>query len=77
MMGRRSIDLSREGPGDQFPFPACSWCRRQSRLPDPQKKKKKKWREAEAGAMWRWKLHTAVRWRLCECGGMGVEAKRK
>jgi len=54
---------------------SCS--RRQSRLPDPQKKKKKSGKKQRRGWCGSGNYTRAVRWRLCECGGTGVEAKRK
>ena len=62
------------GPGDHLPLlslKSLNWWQR-SFLPKPKKKKKKK----EAGVAWQWELHLRVmKWRPCECSGMGVEAK--
>ena len=49
----------------------------QSNLPDPQKKKKKSGEKQRQGWCGSGNYMQAVRWRLCECGGTGVEAKRK
>ena len=66
MMGRHSTELSAEGAGRPVPLSDLSWCRRQSRLPDPPKKKKKK--VAQNGGWTRPLLPSSSNWATSSTG---------